>query len=339
MSTRKAIVAALLLLGGCAQPRDFSALMPLSDDEFWHLATMLSEPAGTFDLSDNLVSNERQYAQLAGRIRVRGGVYIGVGPEQNFSYIAHIQPALAFIVDIRPENRHLHLMYKALFELAADRSDFVARLFSRERPAGLGADPSVDELFDILAWQPPLSRMRDDTRQRIRALLTDMQGFPLTPEDLASIDATLEAFFVEGPAIRYGRSLPSRETQPTYRALMTVRDVSGVPRSFLASDELFAYVKELQRRNLVVPVVGDFAGPVSIREIGAAARQRGLKVSAFYGSNVEVHLNRDQRRTFCRSVETLPWDAETVFIASDEIHTLEAKLAACGNIPPSLHWP
>ena len=66
-------------------------------------------------------------------------VYLGVGPEQNFTYIAALKPRMAFIVDIRRGNLQLHLMYKALFELSADRADFIFRLFSRKRPEGLDA--------------------------------------------------------------------------------------------------------------------------------------------------------------------------------------------------------
>ena len=55
-----------------------------------------------------------------------GGVYLGVGPEQNFTYIAAIRPKIAFITDIRRGNLQLHLMYKALFELSADRAEFVS---------------------------------------------------------------------------------------------------------------------------------------------------------------------------------------------------------------------
>ena len=69
-------------------------------------------------------------------IQARGGVYIGVGPEQNFTYIARLRPSTAFIIDIRRENRSLHLLYKALFEISRDRADFVSRLFSPARPAG-----------------------------------------------------------------------------------------------------------------------------------------------------------------------------------------------------------
>ena len=131
----------------------------LTDEEFWRLSTSFSEPAGAFTHSDNLVSNEICFAHAIRRLRPMGGVYIGVGPEQNFSYIARLRPAMAFIIDIRQENRNLHLMYKALFELSADRADFVSRLFSRERPAGLGPKTSVQELFTQDETAKPAGRL------------------------------------------------------------------------------------------------------------------------------------------------------------------------------------
>src|SRR2546421_13122442 len=77
-----------------------------------------------------------------------GGVYIGVGPEQNFTYIVALKPKIAFILDIRRQNMIEHLMYKALFELSFDRSEFLARLFSRPRPADLPKDPDIAVLFN-----------------------------------------------------------------------------------------------------------------------------------------------------------------------------------------------
>ena len=65
-----------------------------------------------------------------------GGVYLGVGPEQNFTYIAALKPKMVFITDIRRGNLHMQLMYKALFELSADRAEFVSRLFTKKRPGG-----------------------------------------------------------------------------------------------------------------------------------------------------------------------------------------------------------
>jgi hypothetical protein len=120
----------------------------LTDAQFSALIESLSEPPGSFTISDNLVSNEPHVAENARRLRAAGGVYIGVGPEQNYSYIARARPAMAFVVDIRRENLTLHLFYKALFELSSDRADFVARLFSRPRPPGLDAGSSANDIFE-----------------------------------------------------------------------------------------------------------------------------------------------------------------------------------------------
>ena len=121
----------------------------LSDEQFWRLSTEFSEPSGYFR-SENLVSNEHtfQYVIPALRKQTRpGGVYLGVAPDQNFTYILATQPRIAFIVDIRRGNLLQHLMYKGLIELSADRAEFVSRLFSKKRPAGLTAKSTVVELF------------------------------------------------------------------------------------------------------------------------------------------------------------------------------------------------
>ena len=141
------LVAVPLLLG----VRTAAQSLPgrLSDQEFWKLVTDFSEPDGTFR-SDNLLSNEvwLQYVipELLKTAKT-GRVYMGVGPEQNFTYMTALKPSMAFIVDIRRGNLDLHLVYKALFEMSADRADFVSRLFSRKRPAGLTDKSSAEEIF------------------------------------------------------------------------------------------------------------------------------------------------------------------------------------------------
>src|SRR5262245_25470510 len=95
----------------------------LTDQQFWQLSEEMSEPSAPFNNTDNLLSNEIVFARAVPELVARtkpGGVYLGVGPEQNFTYIAAIKPKVVFITDIRRGNLHLHLMYKALFELSAD---------------------------------------------------------------------------------------------------------------------------------------------------------------------------------------------------------------------------
>ena len=233
-----ALTSPALVHLACA-PRVPGGTLPaqLSDEAFWRLSAGLSEAPGVFTHSDNLVSNEPFLVHNVRQLRLRGGVYIGVGPEQNFSYIARIEPAMAFIIDIRQENRNLHLMYKALFELSADRAEFVSRLFSRERPAGLGSHASANELFRRGSRRALLRRCVDALRGDVRHRLLDAHGWPLSPDDLAAIDSALRRVLPHGPDIQYGRSRPKSEPSPSYRALMTARDVRGCSRSYLATED------------------------------------------------------------------------------------------------------
>ena len=106
-------------------------------DPFAAQIAALSEPDGYFD-TDNLISNERSYLEVLPELErrsVRGGAYIGVGPDQNFSYIAHIRPSVAFILDIRRDNLLLHLLFKALFQQSRTRVEYLALLFGRPVPS------------------------------------------------------------------------------------------------------------------------------------------------------------------------------------------------------------
>src|SRR5262245_18981288 len=167
-----------------------------TDREFWSLTEQLSEPDGYFRSDsgspDNLLSNEAQIssvaAELAGSVKP-SGVYLGVGPEQNFTYISAIKPRRAFITDIRRGNLHLHLMYKAIFEMSADRADFVARLFSRKRPAGLTRTSTAADLMD--AYLTADSEGEAAFKANLKAIathLTKTRAFPLGAGDLAGLD-------------------------------------------------------------------------------------------------------------------------------------------------------
>src|SRR3989449_3532515 len=135
----------------CVISSVLSAAAPaqLTDQQFWNLSKESSEEDGVFR-SDNLLSNESSFQYIIPNLlktAKQGRVYLGVGPEQNFTYIAALKPAMAIIIDIRHGNLDVHLMYKALFELSKDRSEFVSRLFSRKRPSGLTTKSTAREIF------------------------------------------------------------------------------------------------------------------------------------------------------------------------------------------------
>jgi hypothetical protein len=298
----------------------------LSDAEFWSLSERLSEPDGTFR-SDNLVSNEVRYPDvipaLVGRVKT-GGVYLGVGPEQNFNYIAAVRPRMVFITDVRRGNLHVHLMYKALFELSDDRNAFVARLFSKPNQPGMGAETPVGDLMTAY-WALESSPKSDFDRnlQQIRDQLTKgPHRFPLSEDDLDAIAGVYYQFYWFGPTITYNSSNSSgfgrgSGSMVTYDDLMRASDEAGVARSYLATEEGYRFVRELHRRNLIVPVVGNFGGPRALRSVGQYLREHGASVSVFYLSNVEQYLRQDFLwDAFCANVASMPLTADSTFIRS-----------------------
>ena len=98
---------------------------------------------------------------------------------------------------------------------------------------------------------------------------------------------------------------------------MTSTDADGRARSYLANEENFTILKTLETNNLLVPVVGNFAGPKAIRAVGRYVKEKGATVSAFYLSNVEMYLQQDGIwDRFCANVATLPLDETSTFIRS-----------------------
>jgi hypothetical protein len=199
-------------------------------------------------------------------------------------------------------------MYKALFELARDRAEFVSMLFSKPRPARLGPTSTVTEIFSAFAASPTSDALYAQNFRAIQDRLTRIHGLPLAPEDLDGIDYVFRAFHSRGFAVR---------PVPTYAELMTATDEVGVSRSYLASEASFTILKNLEAKNLVIPVVGDFGGPKAIRAVGAYLKAHAAIVSAFYLSNVEQYLYQDSKWTaFCQNVQTLPLDSASTFIRS-----------------------
>lgn len=285
----------------------------LSDQEFWKLSQDSSEPGGYFRSENitNLTSNEMGFELVLPDLLKRahqGGVYLGVGPEQNYTYIAELHPAFVVIFDIRRGNLDLQLMYKAIFELSKDRADFISLLFSKPRPAGLTASSTVDQLFAGFGAVATSQGAYRANLKTIQDRLTKTHALPLDADDLQGLEAVYNAFYQSGYYVR---------SSPSYADLMMAVDPAGVSRSFLATEDRFAVLKDLETRNLVVPVVGDFGGPKAIRAVGTYLKAHGGVVSAFYLSNVEQYLEQDGKwNTFCRNVASLPLDDGSTFIRS-----------------------
>ena len=295
----------------------------LTDQQFWKISSESSEEDGAFR-SDNLVSNEIGLQYLIPALTKTakpGRIYMGVGPEQNFTYIAALKPKMAFIVDIRRGNLDLQLVYKALFELSKDRADFVSRLFSKKRPGGLTTKSTALEIFTAIS---KVETSDDEYKANIRAIkeqLTSQHKFALSETDLSGIDYVYNAFHQSGPAITYSSSSGSfgdgGMNRVTYFDLMVATDGNGESHSYLANEDNFLFLKDLETRNLLIPVVGNFGGPKAIRAVGRYLKGIDATVSAFYVSNVEQYLKQDGIwNNFCGNVASLPLDQTSTFIRS-----------------------
>ncbi len=279
---------------------------------FARLVEQLSESGGYFD-TDNLISNESSYLHILGTIRVqgvRGGAYIGVGPDQNFSYIAAVRPSVAFIVDLRRDNLLLHLLYKSAFEASRNRLEFLCLLFGRPAPQDVRPwdHRPLTELLNYIEKTPA-----DTARhRRTHAQFADrIRGYGFSPQtvDFATIRRFHDEFMKSGLELRfttYGRG--PRTYYPTIRQLYLEKDLGGKEASFLAKEEDFRFLQTLERQGRIIPVVGDFGGARAFRSIGKFLTDRRLEVTLFYTSNVEFYLFRQGAfRRYVDNVRSLPW--------------------------------
>jgi hypothetical protein len=183
---------------------------------------------------------------------------------------------------------------------------------------GLDRSATAQALLDAYAAVASDQALFDKNLQDIDTRLVKRHGFALTPEDLTAIEYVYRAFFVGGPDLRYSfpRQVPGRWF-PTYAELMEQTDLTGQNHSYIATEENFRTLREFERNNLLVPVVGDFAGEKALRAVGRYLREHDATVSFFYTSNVEQYLFQgDAHLSFFSNVATLPIGPASTFIRS-----------------------
>jgi hypothetical protein len=318
------VAAGLLAVSGAGlargvATRDIQAATFRRDTSFAGTVARLSEPAGYFD-SDNLISNETSYLHAVTHLRsgrVSGGAYVGVGPDQSFSYIAAIRPTVAFMIDIRRDNLLMHLMFKALFERSQNRFEYLSRWTGRVVPP------------DVRAWnRAPIERIVaaidslpvDSTWAESDSIVATIKryGVPLSLNDSTTIRRFHGEFIHHGLGLRFtstGRQ--PRYYYPTLRDLILEHDLDGRQASYLASEEGWQFLKELEGRDAVIPVVGNLGGSTAFPAIGREIAARNETVSALYVSNVEMYIWRDGSfANFAANAAHLPRNERSVIIRS-----------------------
>jgi hypothetical protein len=220
---------------------------------------------------------------------------------------------------VRRDNLLLHLLFKALFEISRTRIDYLAQLTGRSVPADVEAwrAAPVDRLIAYVDGEGTAPAAVNALRKRVDEAIA-RTGVPLSAEDRATIDRFHRRFVADGLSLRFeSTGRPPQSYNPTYRDLLRETDESGRQASFLASEEAFQFVKGLESRDLVIPVVGNLAGPSAVTAIGRALTARQERVSAFYVSNVEFYLFGDGSfARFAANLGRLPHTPNGVVIRS-----------------------
>jgi len=321
------LLALAFALGITASSDSLLSSGGISAEEFTRIIEDFSEPGGYF-FSDNFISNEEEYLIIADKITdlgVSGGAYIGVGPEQNFTYIARIQPEIAFIMDVRRQAMIQQLMFKALFRLSENRIEFLARLLSRpvQGPGAPQSDAAIDELMRYFSLTPPDSEAFTSNLAEIKKTIQKDFKFPLSESDLSSIDYICDSFRYEGVYISFqldtfrGRGRRGFGHFPTMRSILEQRDSKGKLGNFLANDKDYEIVRKIQKQNRIIPIVGDFAGTKALKAIAGYLQKQSCSVSVFYISNVEQFLfENGVFDNFAENVKALPIKSNSLLIRS-----------------------
>ncbi len=307
----------------------------LTAAEFSRLSREMSEEGGFFR-SDNFTSNETAYLTVVDKLKqlsASGGAYLGVGPEQNFTYIAKIRPRIAFIMDVRRQAVLQHLMYKAVFQRTNDRVQFLAFLLSRPLPKEKAVTPN-SSLSDILAYfsaTPADEKAYAANLAAIRKTIQEDFQSPLSESDQKGLEYVYSTFRNDGLQLSYrsGGNNPGGGFGgppgsgfrgggfPVLKDLIAQTDLNGKTGNFLASNEDFEFVRDLHRKNMIIPVVGNFAGPKALGAIAEYLKKNNFTVTAYYLSNVEQYLFQDEIfDKWVNNVRKLPITEKSLFIRS-----------------------
>lgn len=292
-------------------PHDAGLAVPaklVADEDVGPLLAKLSETPGDFP-SENYVSNELSLLDVAPALRdpkLRSRAYVGVGPDQNLTYLAALEPAVAYIVDIRRGNFLEHMFFRGCFEAGETRAGFLRALVSRKID-GVSNDGSFTALVAAFRAAPEDVALRDEGVARTKALLDRLHVVRARGDD-ASIARIQGAFAKHGLAIAYTMTGSAR-TYPTLGEILSLRDPASDTASFMSSEERYRAVRRLVTENRVLPIVGDFGGTHALKAVGEDMRARKVSLGVFYTSNVEQYLFDGRKYgAFVSSVASMPHD-------------------------------
>lgn len=300
------------------------------------LIRALSEPESG-PHGDNFLSNEDSFPRVCGELARSvppGGVYLGVGPDQNFTYIAHTRPERAFLLDFRRRNLLLHAIHRALFALSGDRVAYLERLTARRAPETLREhEATADELvaaFDAAEFER--ARLEEAVAEVARVL----QPLGVIADDEWPVLARVQARLA-GPGMQARfLALPA---YPTFGLLVRTPDRSGQPAHLLADEGLYRRVRDAQRAGRIVPIVGDFAGAGALPRLADWLHHHDQRVAMLYISDVEFFLLRAGRfDAYIANLRRLPW-ADGALVARTSTRPIDHPERVGGDASTTIARP
>ncbi|MGP3921046.1 LIC_10091 family protein [Nonomuraea sp. 10N515B] len=219
------------------------------------------------------------------------GAYIGVGPCQNLTYIGALRPRLAIICDSRLDNLIEHLMFKMLIERATNPLDYLLLLFSRpvEEPP-----PSADikEAEDLVAAFERGTPDPETYRDNLEWLRSEAKRrWEFNDGQLDRLSYLYGQFFARQLAITaVNQECAEALGSPTLRDVILARNSYRRNFHFLTDADRFAYVRQMQLEDRIIPMLGNFSSAASIQLINDLLDKFGERADTIYLSNIEDYL-------------------------------------------------
>ncbi len=276
-------------------------------------------------VSDNLISNEESYLHVAEQLQrlvPEGRAYIGVGPEQTFTYVALTRPAIAFVVDIRRGNLLQHLVFKAMFAKADNRGCFVRLMLGKpcDPDTEPGPDAGIEQVLAHGEAGPPSEETCDQVHQDLMDHVRSEIRVDVSAEDRRWLQEAHHAFCDQGLDMSYQLHVKTRPRFPSFRDVLTATTLDGKHLSFLASADAYRFVRRMQAAGRIVPVVGDLSGKHALAGIARYLEKAQIPLGLLYTSNVEEYLLYEKSgrrwRRWIDNVAALPTDEDSILLRS-----------------------
>jgi len=243
-------------------------------------------------------------------------------------------------------------MYKAIFHLAPTRAQFLSLLLNRPLPKEKSPPPDapISELLTFFSGVAADDKTFADNLAAIKKAIQEDFQFQLSETDQGALEYVYKSFRADGLEIGFrlngqrgarlggggfggGSGGGGFGPFPNLKQLIEQTDLNGKQGNFLASAEDYEFLRGLNRKNLIIPFVGDFAGKKALAAVGDYLRKNGFTVTAFYTSNVEMVLFQNGIfDDFANNVKKLPVNDRSLIIrAAFSRFTHPARLSGYGT--------